>query len=237
MLMSSFLEINGVYAEKMKRALRLRYEPVAVKLIGEGEEYPACCETPDEQMSHCQAMFRAKDGACLCMPVDRHNCHVGSSALNMKEAPEKVVNGEYHAALGIHESPAAAARMISERVLPRACVGEVVCPLSKADFEPDVVVLIDIAERIYWLSAMATAAEGGRVSYSTSPFQCTCEDLVSMPMVTGKPNISLGCYGCRRKTDMKAEELGCGIPYSEIPAYVERLERFEAGIMVKSKRD
>jgi uncharacterized protein (DUF169 family) len=235
--MPSILELNSGYAGKMKRILRLRHEPVAVKLIREGEDYPGSCEVPEGQMSHCQAIFRAKDGECLCMPVDRHSCHVGSSALNMKETPEKVASGDYHLALGIHATAESAARMISDRLVPEPCVGEVVCPLAKADFEPDAVVLIDIAERIYWLSALETSESGGRVTYSTSPFQCTCEDLVSIPVVTGRPNISLGCYGCRRRTDMRADELGCGIPYAEIPAYVERLERFEAGVMEKSKRD
>jgi len=234
--MSQILQRNAEYAEKMKRILGLRYEPIAVKLIDAKGQYPACCKLPDEQMSHCQAVFKAKDGVCLCMPLDKQGCHVGASALNMIDTPEKVASGEFHAGMGMHDSSAAAAKMISDRMLPKACVGEVICPLSKADFEPDVVILIDIPERIYWIVPLLTAEKGGRASFSTSPFQCACEDITSVPIVTGCANVSLGCFGCRKKTDMKADELACGIPFSSIPGYVAHLEKYGNGVMTKAKR-
>ena len=236
--MSQILTANAEYAEKMKTLLRLRYEPVAVKLIKEGGSYPASCKEPDDQMSHCQAVFKAKMGECLAMPMAKQSCHVGASALNMIDTPDKIVSGEFHAGIGMHDSPAAAAEMIAERMIPKdRAIGEAVCPLSKADFEPDVVIVIDIPERIYWVSPLTTAEKGGRVQYSTSPFQCVCEDLTSIPLITAKPNISLGCFGCRRKTDMKAEEMGCGVPYALVPEIVKHLEKYSTGVMAKAKRD
>lgn len=237
MLMSRILQTNAEYAEKLKTILGLRYEPVAVKLIEANESYPSCCKVPSEQMSHCQAVFRAKNGECLNMPLDKQSCHVGASALNMIATPDKVASGEFHAGMGIHDSAAAAAKMISDRILPKACVGEAVCPLSKADFIPDVVILVDIAERVYWIVPLLTAEKGGRATFSTSPFQCACEDVTSVPIVTGSANVSLGCFGCRKKTDMKADELACGIPYSAIPGYVEHLGKYGSGVMTKAKRD
>lgn len=236
--MTDVLDKNKEYAEIMKTTLKLRGEPVAIRLIREGEEYPTGYQEPESQMSHCQAIFRAKGGESFKLPLSAQNCMVGTSALNMSPTAEKVASGEFHAGIGIHDTPAAAGKMISDRMIPDfKCQGEVVCPLKDADFIPDVVAIADIPERVYWIVSLSTAEEGGRAVFSTSPFQCGCEDVTSVPIVTGKPNISLGCFGCRKKTSMAADELACGIPYALIPEYVDHLKKYGTGVMTKAKRE
>lgn len=187
----TILQKNKDYAEKLKTVLRLRYEPVAVKLVREGESLPDCCKRPEKQMSHCQAVFAAKAGACIAMTLEDESCHVGASALNMIATPEKVASGEFHAGMGMHDSVEAAGKMISDRmVVPFKVVGEAVCPLGEADFVPDVVEIVDIPERVYWIVPLETAEKGGRVQFSTSPFQCACEDVTAVPVCTAAPNIS-----------------------------------------------
>ena len=235
--MSEILEQNAAYAKALKETIGLRYEPVAVKMIKVGDSYPVGCDVPETQLSHCQAVFKAKCGACIALPGGMQGCNVGASALGIVPTPEKVVSGEFHSGIGMHDSPAAAAKMIAERKILSSNEGEVVCPLSKADFVPDVIIFIDLPERIYWFVSLSTAAEGGRAAFSTAPFQCACEDLTAIPIITGRPNISIGCFGCRKKTDMKPEEMGIGVPYSLIPGFVDRLPRYAAGPMSKAKRD
>ena len=236
--MSEILEKNKEYAAVMKDVIKLRYEPVAIKLVKEGEEYPAGYEAPAEQMSHCQSVFKAKDGASFKMPLECHNCMVGASALGMVPTSEKIASGEFHAGIGMHDSAAAASKMIGDRkVVPYKTIGTVVCPLKDADFVPDVVAMDDIPERIYWIVPLMTAEKGGRAEFSTSPFQCACEDVTAMPVCIGKPNVSLGCFGCRKKTNMKPDEMAAGIPYSMIPDFVEHLNKYKDGVMTKAKRD
>ncbi len=237
-VMSEILDKNLDYANTLKDVLKLRGEPVAVKLIKEGEEYPAGYEEPVTQLSHCQAVFRAKKGESFKLPLACENCMVGASALNMAPTPEKVATGDFHAGIGMHDSKEAAAKMIADRlVVPFKTVGEVVCPLKDADFVPDVVVIGDIPERCYWVVPLSTAEKGGRASFSTSPFQCCCEDVVAVPIATDAPNISLGCFGCRKKTDMAADEMAVGIPYRMIPGFADHLKRYAETVMIKAKRD
>ncbi len=236
--MSELLDKNREYAAVMKDVMRLRGEPVAVKLIAEGEDYPAGYDVPETQLSHCQAIFRAREGESFKLPLSAENCMVGCSALGMTATPEKVASGDFHVGIGMHDSAEAAGRMIEERmVVPGRNIGEVICPLKDADFIPDVVTIEDIPERIYWIVPLATAEAGGRVQFSTSPFQCGCEDIVAVPICTQKPNISLGCFGCRKKTSMAADEMAAGIPYFMIPGFVEHLRKYESGVMAKAKRD
>lgn len=236
--MSDILSKNKEYAAVMKEVLRLRGEPVAIRLVRKGEEFPEGYEEPESQVSHCQAVFRAKAGESFKLPLSSQNCMVGASALNMAPTPEKVATGDFHAGIGMHDSAEAAARMIADRkIVPFESQGEVVCPLGEADFVPDVVTIEDMPERCYWVVPLSTAETGGRVEFSTSPFQCACEDITAMPIVTGKPNISLGCFGCRKKTSMAADEMAVGIPYAMIPGFVDHLRRYADTVMTKAKRD
>ena len=236
--MSNFLADNSEYASKIKSVLKLRYEPVAVKLIPAGEEFPGGYRKPEGQMSHCQAVMRARKGEYITMKLEDQSCHVGSSALGIVETPKMVADGTFHYNVGAFDSPEAAAKMISDRKIPKGrMVGEIICPLKDADFQPDVVITIDIPERIYWIVPLATAEKGVRVEFSTSAFQCACEDVTAYPLVTQRPNVSLGCFGCRKKTDMAADELAAGIPYGMIPGFVTHLEKYEKGMMEKAKRE
>lgn len=231
-------ETNAKYAERMKTLLLLRHEPVAIKLVKKGESYPEGYDLPEKQMSHCQAVMGAKNGNSYKMTLDMQGCNVGAAALGMMKNPEKVANGEFHAGMGIHESPAAAKEMIDQRIdVDYETEGEIVCPLKDANFTPDVVAFVDIPERIYWVEGLFTRKTGGRVHYSTAPFQCACEDLTAVPIMTKKPNISIGCFGCRKKTDMKPDEMAVGIPYSLIPGMVDTLEIYKDGVFTKAKRD
>lgn len=236
--MSRILEENKLYAERLRTVLKLRHEPVACRLVKAGEDFPACCAKPAEQLTHCQAVFRAKEGESFAMTAADESCHVGAAVLGMMPTPEKVASGEFHGGMGMFDSVAAAKEMIDGRyVISEKTVGEAICPLKDADFVPDAVIIADTAERIYWIVPLEVASGGGRVEFSTAPYQCCCEDVMAVPVVTGKPNISLGCFGCRKRTDMKSDEMAIGIPYGRIKGYVERLGRYETSVMAKAKRD
>ncbi|MBO6083975.1 MAG: DUF169 domain-containing protein, partial [Candidatus Methanomethylophilaceae archaeon] len=126
--MSNVLAQNSEYAKVLKEVMKLRYEPVAIRLIREDEEFPEGYQEPAEQQSHCQSIFRAKNGQSFKMPLACHNCMVGASALNMVDTSEKIASGEFHAGIGMHDSPAAAAKMIADRkVVPFRSKGDVVC--------------------------------------------------------------------------------------------------------------
>lgn len=234
----SVAEDNKKFAEKMKTLLMLRSEPVAIKLVRKGEAYPEGYVEPEKQMSHCQAVMGARNGNSYKMTVEMQGCNVGAATLGIVPRPEKVKTGEFHAGIGIHESAEASKNMIAAAVdVPFQSEGEVVCPLKDATFEPDVVAFVDIPERIYWFEAFMTRKVGGRVQYSTAPFQCACEDITAVPIVTGKPNISIGCFGCRKRTDMKPDEMAIGVPYALIPEMVSTLDIYKDGVFTKAKRD
>lgn len=227
---------NKQMSRKLKEILALRHEPVAVKLIHRGETIPDG-DIPEKRLRHCQSIMQARKGECFVMPANKHACAVGGSSLGLLDTPAKVSNGEFHCNLGMFGSPEAAAKMIEERIELKAgsVIATVVQPLETASFEPDVVILVDLPETLYWLIPAATFGTGGRINISTAPFQATCVDATLIPVVSGRMNMSLGCFGCRRATDIGNDEMIAGIPGKDLPELIENLEEIREGPMKKAR--
>lgn len=215
-------------SKKLMRILGLKYEPVAVTLIKRGQPLPIGYPEPEKSIRHCQSVMRARKGECLLLPANKHACPVGASALGLMPVPEKVASGTFHYGLGMYESEEAAKHTMTVRpeLEAESLVATLVCPLSKVKCPPDVIVVTGVPEQIYWLlPAAATYDKGGRVTIETASFQASCVDSTILPYLTGVPNISLGCYGCRKTTDIAPEEMLLGFRADALDRTVEILER------------
>lgn len=222
----------------LMESLGLKNEPVAVTLIKQGQEIPAGYTEPETPIRHCQSIMRARKGDSLVVPAKKQACHVGASALGMVPIPEKVSTGELHYNLGMFETQAAAKRMIDRRptIEKGSIIATVLSPLSKAKVLPDVVIIVGMPEQIYWLMPVAaTFNEGGRITADTAAFQATCVDATVIPYLTGNTNLSLGCYGCRKSTDIAPEEMLVGIPRSKLRAIVSAISKMSQGAIPKSR--
>jgi uncharacterized protein (DUF169 family) len=219
-------------------ALGLKYEPVAITLIKKGMTEPEGYVLPDKPIRHCQAIMRARKGESLIVRADKQACPVGSSSLGITPVPEKVSSGEFHFNMGMYGGQEAAKETIEQR--PSLEAGSVeataVAPLSKAKMKPDVVVVTGTPEQVFWLiPAASTFSVGGRVTVEMAAVQASCADSTVIPFVTGKVNISLGCFGCRKTTDIAPEEMLVGIPGSKIAELVSAVQKMAEGPIPKSR--
>jgi len=228
---------NKQISNKLKDILDLRYEPVAVKLIHKGERIPDLFDIPSQKLRHCQSIMRARKGEGFVIPAEMHACVVGGSSLGLLPTPEKVRKGTFHYNLGMFKSETAASKTMEERVELEegSVIATIVSPLKTAGFEPDVVIIVDQPETLYWLIPATTFENGGRVEMSTASFQATCVDATLIPLVTGKINLSMGCFGCRKATDIQTDEMLAGIPFKELPEVVKNLEEMHKGPMEKAR--
>lgn len=225
-------------SDRLIEILKLRNEPVGVKVIKKGEPLPESFLEPAENIRHCQSLMRARKGEAFLIPAEKHACHVGASSLGLVPTPPKVASGHFHHNLGLFASEEAAGEMIAERphFEEGSTVATVVAPLKMFTTNPDVVVLVDRPETLYWLIPASTFFEGGRVAFSTAAFQATCADSTIIPMLTGKINMSLGCYGCRRQTYIENDEMIAGIPIKNLEKVMEALEKMYEGAMQKARK-
>lgn len=228
-------EMSKVFIE----SLGLQTEPVAITLIKKGKPLPEGYTVPEKPIRHCQAIMRARKGEMLAVPADKQACPVGGSALGIVPLPEKVKAGEFHHSMGMYETTEAAAKTISVRpqLEPMSNEATALAPLSKATLEPDVVVVVGIPEQVFWLvPAASTFSMGGRITVEMASVQATCADSTVVPMKTGNMNLSLGCFGCRKTSDIKPEEMLVGIPRQRLAETVKALQAMAQGPIPKSRQ-
>ncbi|MCU0861532.1 MAG: DUF169 domain-containing protein [Methanomassiliicoccales archaeon] len=225
-------------SKRLMEILGLKYEPVAITLWKD-ESLPQGYCVPEKPLRHCQALMRARKGEKLTVPADKQACPVGGSALGIVPLPEKVKAGEFHYNIGLYKDVEAARRMIEARPeMPANSVkATALSPLSKATVEPDVVVITGTPEQVYWIvPAASTYKEGGRVTLETASFQATCADSTLVPYLKRRVNISLGCFGCRKNTDIAPEEMLVGIPFDQLPSLLETLEKLAVKAIPSSRQ-
>jgi uncharacterized protein (DUF169 family) len=217
-------------AQVIKEVLELTSEPVAVTLVKKGDPLPEGYQVPDKNIRHCQSIMRARRGEKLLLTGEKHACPVGGSALGILPIPEKVKSGEFHFNIGVFENIAAAKKMIDER--PQLDCGSIIAtavsPLSTTQIEPDVVIVTGTPEQMYWLLPVADRfKEGGKVLVELEPFQASCAYSTVYPYLHDSMALSIGCYGCRKSTDLEPSEMLVGIPASKLEEVVEALQRIK----------
>ncbi len=225
-------------SKKLVDALGLKHEPVAISLLRKGQHAPEGYREPESNIRHCQSIMRARKGEMLVVPASKHACPVGGSALGLMPVPEKVASGEFHYNMGMYESPQAAKTTLEKRVTlgEENVTATMVSPLSKAKVKPDVVVVTGTPEQMFWLiPAASTFSVGGRVTVDMASVQASCEDSTILPYVTGNVNISLGCFGCRKTTDIGPDEMLVGIPATKLDEVVKALDKLKEGAIPKSR--
>jgi uncharacterized protein (DUF169 family) len=232
--MSNYAELS----KKLVDALGLKTEPVAVTLIKKGQSIPEGYTLVDGPTRHCQSIMKARKGAVLCLPADKNACPVGSSALGETPIPDKVKSGEFHHNMGMYNSNEAAAKTMSVRpsIPAGSTIATVVSPLSKALVKPDVIVVVGQPEQMFWIvPAAQTFEEGGRVTIETAAVQAACVDSTIIPINTQHVNVSFGCFGCRKTSDIGPDEMLVGIPWSKFEGTVAAIEKMAQGPIPKSR--
>jgi uncharacterized protein (DUF169 family) len=225
-------------SRKLVEALGLKHEPVAITLIKKGQELPEGYARPDKPIRHCQAIMRARHGESLVVQADKQACPVGASSLGLVAVPEKVSSGEFHYNMGMYGNQDAAKETIEQRpsLEEGSTEATAVSPLAKAKIQPDVVVITALPEQVFWLlPAASTFSMGGRVTVEMAAVQASCADVTVVPYLEGRVNISLGCFGCRKTTDIAPEEMLVGIPWSKFPQVVEAVDKMREGPIPKSR--
>jgi len=224
-------------AKVLMDVLELKTEPVAVTLIKKGEALPEGYQVPEKNIRHCQSIMRARRGEKLLLTGEKHACVVGGSALGILPIPDKVKSGEFHFNIGMFDTVEAAKKMIEER--PQLECGSVmataVSPLSETKIKPDVVIVTGTPEQMYWLLPVAAKFfQGGKMVVEMEPFQASCAYSTVYPYLHDTLSLSIGCFGCRKSTDLEPSEMLVGIPASKLDEVVAALERL-VGPRGKSK--
>jgi len=217
-------ELYASWAQTLKETLDLQWQPVAISLIKAGEPFPDI-PLPEERLRYCQSLFAARKGSSYLMPVNYHACPDGSSILGLSPLPDKLASGELYVLFNKLDSILAAQQMIQERpsLEARSIDATAVFPLAEAKCKADVVAIIALPEQVMWLSMATSFFTGHRHDFHASGYNAQCVETTLLPYLSGKINISFGCYGCRASTDLSDDLMMMGIPIAKMPDIVRGL--------------
>ena len=221
-------------SDTLKDLLGLKNEAVGIKFLKENETMPGY--ESDKKYTFCQFIMRAREGHKLLANADNIACANGGSALGFFPVPEKLMNGEFLARLGSFTKEGAQKTMeMMPRFQQNQFSGIVLAPLSKIDFDPDIIVLETLPEHLMWLSLATIHEKGGRLQFASSISNGTCVDTVVVPYLTQSLNVSLGCYGCRNATSIPDEHLLAGFPATQLQSIVDSLKSISEKAMPRTR--
>ncbi len=89
-------------------------------------------------------------------------------------------------------------------------------PVPDNDYEPDVIIEISTPHDLMLRVRELTAITGASIEGYMSGVGAMCGECTAYPILTGKPNVSVGCTGSRPGAELKANELFLAIPASYI---------------------
>ncbi len=226
----SSCEVNGYdwVSDKIKQHLGLTKSPVAVKFVLRQEDIPEGIKKIEDDARHCEMVQKASRGEIFHATAREQACKGGASALGLMEAPEKVKTGEMYQSLGRFSSLGSAKRTMEDipKIEPMM-YALIYAPLEKAEFDPDVIVVICNPAQAMKLAQAMVYTLGGRVEADFSGIQSICADAVAGPFTRKRPNITLGCSGSRKFAEIQPEEVIVGMNGENIGCIVNALENME----------
>ncbi|MDD2620306.1 MAG: DUF169 domain-containing protein [Syntrophomonadaceae bacterium] len=223
------------YSRSLKYFLELYRQPVAVRFLPQGENEPEGFKS-ELKLTFCQFVMLAQSGDMLIATADNVACANGAAALGLRPLPEKIRKGEMHTQLNVYGSLDAAAQVsaLTPR-LPQGSYSKILLsPLDSSPFEPDIVILQGPPAQLMWIVIADNYDNGERYSFSTAVSQGVCVDVSIVPFLTGKLNLSIGCYGSRGATDQKADEILLGVPFARLARIIDLLPELKGSIMKRT---
>jgi len=208
--------------DRLKKVLNLRGSAAAVALSNDKPEL----ERLSEKIRFCEMLNETlNEGRSFYTSSEEHACDGGAYHIGLREMPVELRSGEFlYKRVGIFGSARAARRFFSSNpgVEPGTIKYASFSPLDKANFEPDVVVLVCSAkdgmravEASAYESGMAAKGRAGPI----------CSTILAAPYLTGDIVYTLGDLAGRRFSKIDDGEIFIGVPFEKIGELLNGLEK------------
>ncbi|MCL7414534.1 MAG: DUF169 domain-containing protein [ANME-2 cluster archaeon] len=192
------------YAEvssQFRRFFELPASPVAVKINSD--------KSPDEltPRRYCEMVrLSASHGDTVTFTVDDLSCASAELALGFEEPKY----GEVY-----------------PRIKPADTTRITLAPLEKADFEPDVVIVIGNPQKIMRMATTLGKIHGKEVTSKFKGELAVCGECTAIPVMENTANLSLLCAGARMFGGYEKDEIAVGFPMEDFEVLAKGLTRDE----------
>lgn len=227
--------MDNKLGEKLKELLKLENEPVAIKW---SVKEPKNIEKEEEKSRFCTKLEKAMHGEVFYATAEEEECMGGARYSGLKdkcEFPANMQSGSFLVPMGVYKDIPAVQRSWKNNlnVDPGIFQAVTFAPLSKAEFDPDVIFIVCKAKQgmeILHANAYDSGTHG--LGADSGPI---CSSMAAVPYLTGKVTYGFGDVGARNNMNIKPEEVMVSIPASELSRIVSNLEDMRTKRMFKEE--
>jgi uncharacterized protein (DUF169 family) len=218
----------------LQEHLRPQHLPLAIKMARMATEIPARMRYPAKDMGFqsaiCQGISIARRyGWALALTREDLSCPLAKVVFGFEQEIPYYTAG-FACADMYTESPEAGA--VTEAQQPKFPYGAyhaiLVAPLTRTEFEPDVIVVYGNSAQVMRLVTAALYKRGGRITSSFSG-RIDCADIIIQTMQTRECQVILPCYGDRIFAQTEDAEMAFTIPQGRIAEVVAGLQGTHKG--------
>ncbi len=214
---------NQMLQETLMALLRLKRQPVGVKLAHTKEEYDAVdARELKAPLEYCVSVRSAGLGHSIKFTKENSRCVGSTRALGFEKPSQEFCNGKEGCALGLFVDPKIAEETNEQvKIISEQPYGVIVRPLRDFETDPDVVIVVGRAREMMRLIQGYTCTYGLQPRVRLSGNQALCIECTATPILTGEMNLSLMCSGTRHLAQWGDDEIGMGIPYERYAGTVQ----------------
>lgn len=196
------------------RGERLKEEKLDIIAVSLAEEPHPSLEISGERRTHCYFMGRALDGEALRIHRRWIGCPLGRFHMGHEQTEVQEVV-DFLLKTGDAEDEELA-RLYLDSGWRLADAGPYVTyfPFPFEDFEADVLIAIGTPLQMGPLVHEYARRTARRVVTSVSGLGAACGECTVYPLLSGRPNLSLGCKGCRRSMKVDPDRVLPAVPRS-----------------------
>ncbi|HHY00454.1 MAG TPA: DUF169 domain-containing protein [Methanothermobacter sp.] len=213
--------------EKLKTVLKLKREPVAIKWVS---REPRNIPKASEKYRFCTKLDKAMNGEIFYATAEEEECMGGLRYTGLKDPkkfPKNMRSGSFLVPRGVYKSIPAVQRSWKSNmaVEPDIFTALIFAPLSKADFEPDVIFIVGNSRQgMELLHANAYDSGSHGLGADSGPI---CSSMAAMPYLTGKVTYGFGDIGSRNNMNLKNDEIMISIPATDLERIILNLEEMK----------
>ncbi len=212
---------------KMERLLRLKSFPVAFKLLEKKEEINKIpfVRRSENKLTMCQMITLVRNfDWTIGADLDDFLSPGCASIIGLADIPEAYKDGTFRSIVWVKTKEDGKKY---EESIPRLPLGKyeavVMAPLVYKPFEPDIILIYaNPAQMILLINALQFE------DYEVMQFHCvgetSCSDAVARCYLTGKPSMTIPCYGERRYGHAQDEDLVMALPANMMEKAVRGLD-------------
>jgi uncharacterized protein (DUF169 family) len=213
------------WGEDIDRLLRLRTPSLGIKFFEKIGDIPEEFEVIERDVMVCQVigMARYEEKPVAATKYSANACAMGGASIGLYEAPSNMLDGTRNAGLWAEDAEAAK-KLMEGRMLIEAGKFEAfgVCPLRSISVEPDVIQAFGTPEQML-ACVYANIWDGGdKLGLSTNGHGASCNEVLTVPYLTGKIRIAIADIGERRHAGAQ-DEMIIGLPFSQLERMVNLL--------------